>query len=190
MKKNGFMVVECIIASVVVLTAITILYSQVKSVSRSYNTSFNYDNITSMYSLANLRTFLMNDDNYDRLVNAFNQNYNAITDTNDCQKYYVHIDCSIFKSEATNYCDILLDTMGITTTTARPRQIIFTKANLPIQNECDLENNKSQLRTTFVDYIKTLKPDDNDSRYMLIGRFDDDTMASIIVYRSSEVQNG
>lgn len=190
MKKNGFMVVECIIASVVVLTAITILYSQVKSVSRSYNTSFNYDNITSMYSLANLRTFLMNDDNYDRLVNAFNQNYNAITDTNDCQKYYVHIDCSIFKNEATNYCDILLDTMGITTTTARPRQIIFTKANLPIQNECDLENDKSQLRTTFVDYIKTLKPDDNDSRYMLIGRFDDDTMASIIVYRSSEVQNG
>ena len=42
----------------------------------------------------------------------------------------------------------------------------------------------------FVDYIKTLKPDDNESRYMLIARFDDDTMASLIIYRSSEVQNG
>ena len=35
MKKNGFMVVECIIASVVVLTAITILYSQIKGVNGS-----------------------------------------------------------------------------------------------------------------------------------------------------------
>ena len=189
MKKNGFMVVECIIASVVVLTAITILYSQVKSVSRSYNTSFNYDNITSMYSLSNLRSFLMNGDNYDRLLTSFNNNYNAIGNTNDCQKHYIHIDCSVFKNDAVNYCDILLDTMGITTTSARPRQIIFTTSNLAIQ-KCDLENDKGQLRATFVDYIKTLKPDDNESRYMLIARFDDDTMASLIIYRSSEVQNG
>jgi len=187
MKKNGFMVVECIIASVVVLTAITILYSQIKSVNRSYNTSFNYDNITSMYSLANFRTFLMNEDNYDRLLTSFNNNYKTSDD--NCQKYYIHIDCSIFQNDAVNYCDILLDNMGITTTNARPRQIIFTESNLPIQ-KCNLDQEKGQLRATFIDYIKTLKPDDNDSRYMLIARFDDDTMASLIIYRSSEVQNG
>ena len=44
MKKNGFMVVECIIASVVVLTVIILLYTQVKSVSRTYTKSYNYDN--------------------------------------------------------------------------------------------------------------------------------------------------
>ena len=58
MKKNGFMVVECIIASVVVLTVIIILYTQVKSISRNYNKSYNYDNVTSLYALANFRKFL------------------------------------------------------------------------------------------------------------------------------------
>ena len=74
MKKNGFMVVECIIASVVVLTVIILLYTQVKSVTRAYTKSYNYDNVTSLYALSNFRTFLLNDDNYDRLLTKYFEN--------------------------------------------------------------------------------------------------------------------
>ena len=190
MKKNGVMVVECIIASVVVLTAITILYSQIKGVNRSYNKSFNYDNVTSMYALSNFRTFLMNGDNYDKLVTKLNENYNTITDSNDCNKYYIYVDCSYLSNEAINYCDRLLDAMGITTSNSRPRQIIFTKSNLNLNKSCDLKDSSGKLRSTFIDYILTLKADDNDKRYMLIANFDDNTMASLILYRASEVQNG
>lgn len=184
MKKNGFMVVECIIASVVVLTAITVLYSQIKAVTRSYSKSFNYDNITSMYALSNFRTFLMKGDNYERLVTKLNDNFNNYS---DCNKYYIYVDCSLFKDEAINYCDKLLDTMGVTPSNNRPRQIIFTKSNLSINNSCNLKESNGTLTPTFVDYILSLKADDNDSRYMLIAKFDDDTMASLIVYRASEV---
>lgn len=75
MKKNGFMIVECIVASVVVLTSIILLYSQVKSIGRSYNKSFNYDNVTSMYALSNFRSFLMKDDNYDLLLNEYKKKF-------------------------------------------------------------------------------------------------------------------
>ena len=35
---------------------------------------------------------LMNGDNYDHLLTSFNNNYNSIENTNDCQKHYIHID--------------------------------------------------------------------------------------------------
>ena len=43
---------------------------------------------------------------------------------------------------------------------------------------------------TFIDYIKTIKKETDESKYMLIASFDDNTTASILVYRASEVQNG
>ncbi len=184
MKKNGFMVVECIIASVIVLTAITVLYTQIKGVTRTYNTSFNYDNITSMYSLANFRTFLMNDDNFDKLVTELNNNYSC--DETDCSKCYIYVDCSKFTNGNINYCDALLTNMGITTSTAHKRQIIFVKENLSNLKTC-LNSDIRDLNISLADYIKTIKSETSDKRYMLIALFDDNTTASLVLYRASGV---
>lgn len=190
MKKNGFMVVECIIASVVVLTAITVLYAQVKSVGRSYDKSFNYDNVTSMYALSNFRTFLLTGSNYDNLVAELNENNNAVSDTGDCSKYYIYAKCEFLPNEVHQYCDNLLNIMGITTNNARPLQIIFTKSDLSWKENCTFKDETNTLKKSFIDYISSLKSDNSDKRYMLIAAFDDNTMASIVLYRASEVQNG
>ncbi len=187
MKKNGFMVVECIIASVVVLTVIILLYTQVKAVSRSYNKSYNYDNVTSLYALSNFRTFLLNDDNYDKLLTAYFNNKS--TNDSECGKYYVFVSCSTFSGPSINYCDTILDTIGITTTNARPRQIIFTSSNINDLKSCNLKDDSGHLRSTFVDYILSLNSTEEKDKYMLIAEFDDNTLASLNVYKASEVQN-
>lgn len=186
MKKNGFMVVECVIASVVVLTVIIVLYTQIKSVVRTYNKSYNYDNVSSLYALSNFRSFLLTGDNYDKLVSKYQENKN--TNSSVCGKNYVFVSCSIFN--ATNYCDTLLNVMGITTTNIRPQQIIFTSSDLDELKSCDLKHEAGMLKDSFVDYILSLNIDKEDNKYMLIAEFDDNTLASINLYRASEVQNG
>lgn len=194
MKKNGFMIVECIVASVVVLTSIILLYSQVKSIGRSYNKSFNYDNVTSMYALSNFRSFLMKDDNYDLLLNEYKKNLEDETKKNSCAKYFVNIDCSWFvnsingvkSTAAVTYCDNLVKAMGITPKGNKPLQFIFTSSKLELKDCVDDTN----LKSSFIDYIKTIKKETDESKYMLIASFNDNTTASILVYRASEVQNG
>ena len=187
MKKNGFMVVECIIASVVVLTVIILLYTQVKAVSRAYNKSYNYDNITSLYALSNCSSFLWNYDNYDKLLTSYFANKNS--NTSNCGKNYVFVACDIFSGANINYCDMLLTSMGITTNNARPRQIIFTSSDLKGLKTCDLKNDSGSLRSSFVDYILSLNIDEIKDKYMLMAEFDDDTLASLNIYRASEVQD-
>ena len=186
MKKNGFMVVECIIASVVVLTVIILLYTQVKAVSRTYTKSYNYDNVTSLYALSNFRTFLLNGDNYDKLLKAYFDNKK--NNTSNCGKQYIFVSCSIFSGTSVNYCDTLLSVMGISTTNARPRQIIFTSSNISELKSCNLRDDSGYLRSTFVDYILSLNTSEVKDKYMLVAEFDDDTLASLNIYRASEEQ--
>lgn len=187
MKKNGFMVVECIIASVVVLTVIILLYTQVKSVTRAYTKSYNYDNVTSLYALSNFRTFLLNDDNYDRLLTEYFENKR--NNSSNCGKNYVYVTCDTFGGTNINYCDTLLTSMGITTNNARPRQIIFTSTNLTGLKTCDLKSDSGNLKPSFVDYILSLGNEEIKDKYMLLAEFDDDTLASLNVYKASEVQD-
>lgn len=187
MKKNGFMIVECIIASVVVLTVIVLLYTQIKAVSRTYSKSYNYDNVTSLYALSNFRTFLFNDDNYDRLLtNYFSNKKN---NSSNCGKQYIFVSCDIFRGTNINYCDTLLTAMGITTPNAIPRQIIFTSSNLTNLKSCNLRDDSGMLKSTLVDYILSLSSDELNDKYMLIAEFDDNTLASLNIYRANEVQN-
>ena len=186
MKKNGFMVVECIIASVVILTVIVILYTQVKSVTRSYSKSYSYDNVTSLYALSNFRTFLLNDNNFDKLVENYLQNKRD--NTSECGKNYIFISCSLFEGKNINYCDTLLNTIGITTANSRPRQIIFTSSDLSPLKTCDLSNDSGYLRSSFVEYILAQNNSEIINRYMIFAEFDDNTLASLYIYKDSEVR--
>jgi len=187
MKKNGFMVVECIIASVVVLTVIILLYTQIKAVSRSYTKSYNYDNITSLYALSNFRTFLLNNNNYDKILSKYLDNKK--NNISNCSKNYIFVSCDYLDGTNINYCDTLLNAMGITTSNATPRQIIFTSSSLSELKTCNLKSDHGMLRSTFVDYILSLNPSESKNKYMLIAEFDDNTLASLDIYRASEVQN-
>ena len=186
MKKNGFMVVECIIASVVVLTVIIVLYTQIKSITRSYTKSYNYDNVTSLYALSNLRTFLLNDGNYDKLLKNYSQNNK--NNSSECGKNYIFVSCSFFEGKEINYCDTIMTTIGITTSSSRPRQVIFTSSNLEPLKTCDLANDSSYLRSSFVDYILAQNVSEIKDKYMLLAEFDDGTLASLYIYKDSGVQ--
>ena len=77
--------------------------------------------------------------------------------------------------------------MGLTVKGSTPRQIIFTSSNLTNLKTCNLKNDYGKLNSTLVDYILSLNVDELTNKYMLIAEFDDKTLASIQVYRSSEV---
>jgi len=70
MKKNnikGFVLAEVIIVSVVVITALTVMYMQFISVNNSYYRSFKYNTVDDLYATNNIRSFI-EDDNLDNLV--------------------------------------------------------------------------------------------------------------------------
>ena len=76
--------------------------------------------------------------------------------------------------------------MGITPKGNKPLQFIFTSSKLELKDCVD----DTSLKSSFIDYIKTIKKETDESKYMLIASFNDNTTASILVYRASEVQNG
>ena len=48
---------------------------------------------------------------------------------------------------------------------------------------CNLKTESGMLRSTFIDYILSLNSDVTDNKYMIIAVFDDNTLASLDIYK-------
>ena len=58
MKNRGFMLIETLVASTIILGALVFLFVQFSSMKRAYDTSFKYNTIPGLYSAKVLTTFL------------------------------------------------------------------------------------------------------------------------------------
>lgn len=146
MKKNkkGFIMVETIIVSSVVLAALVFIYIQFTTVSNNYYRSFKYNSVDDLYKVNNIKTFIVN------------SNYNvalALTDDD-----YIDItSCSADDFTEYPYCKTLFDALDIQT-------VIITKENI---SGIDFSN----LSLGMNNFIKTIK--DNGNGYRIIVEFED-----------------
>ena len=94
MKNNkGFMLVEALVMSMIVIGTLTFMYIQFQNISRSYEKSFNYNTITDLYITNEVKNYLINNnllDTYKGKVTASFTKYTIIDDITDYNKVYTN----------------------------------------------------------------------------------------------------
>lgn len=155
MKKNnkGFMLVEALVMSMVVIGTLTFMYIQFQNISRSYEKSFNYNTITDLYITNEVKNYLINNnllDTYKDKVTASFTKYTIIDDITDSS-----FEMLKFKGQV--------------------KTILLTDESLS-----ELKGKKtSTLSEKFNDFINYLKVDKEEGKYRLLIEFNDDTFASL-----------
>lgn len=155
MKKinnKGFMLVETLVATVIVIGVLIGLYTQFSSVLRTYNDSFKYNTVENLYSLDNISTFVVSD-------------YSAILQFDDELKDKEFIDitnCSYFAE--TEYCTDLLKFENIRSLYVSHNS--FDKTKFKLDDE------------EFAKFIKKINPQEGGT-YRLIAAFNDGSFATI-----------
>ncbi len=156
MNNKGFMLTETLIVSTFLVTTLLFIYMQFNTVTNSYNTSFKYNTVNSMYALNNIADYIKTEE-IDKLKNDLtNSEY---IDISKCPNTY-------FKE--TEYCQVLFETLKVKT-------VIFTLENLK-----ELKSKQTDLDQTIVDFIDYLNYDQTDG-YRVIAEFNDNTFASLKV---------
>ena len=157
MKKNnqGFMLVEALIMSVVVIGVLVFMYVQFQNISTSYDKSFSYNTVNNLYITHELKTFL-NDNNYLEEIKE---------DIASSGTKYVNIAdysiTSVVWSELKNRGNV--------------KTILIADESLS-----SLKGRRtSGLSEKFNDFINYLKVDKEENKYRILVEFNDDTYASI-----------
>lgn len=167
--KRGFIMAETIMVSIVVLTALIIIYTQFISINNSYYRSFRYNTVDDLYAVNNVKDFILND-KFDTIISSL-QGKNYI-DLSSCSTDF-------FKEY--NYCATLLRTLNIKT-------LIFTYEDVTnLKNELKVNNSLSEGMYTF---IKTISNDKN-NKYRLIAEFNDNRYATLKIgsFIASNISN-
>lgn len=153
MKKNdrGFMLVEILLVVTVIATSMIFLYIQISNMKESYEESFSYNPITSIYAMENMKRFLV-DDGIDKLKDALKE-----------EKYIDLSNCDVKYITNSSYCTMLFEKINV-------ENLYFTKQNVsPLYVE-DFESDMKK----FIKYISY----DNTETYRIIVKYNDGTFSS------------
>lgn len=155
MKKNnkGFMLVEALVMSMVVIGTLTFMYIQFQNISRSYEKSFNYNTITDLYITNEVKNYLINNSLVDTYKNEVDNNTSK----------YIKI------GDITDSSFVELKEKG------QIKTVILANESLS-----GLKGKKTKdLSEKFNDFINYLKVDKEGNGYRLLIEFNDDTYASL-----------
>lgn len=154
MKNNkGFMLVEALVMSMVVIGTLTFMYIQFQNISRSYEKSFNYNTITDLYITNEVKNYLIN--------NCLVDTYKNEVDNNTSK--YIKI------GDITDSSFVELKEKG------QIKTVILANESLS-----GLKGKKTKdLSEKFNDFINYLKVDKEGNGYRLLIEFNDDTYASL-----------
>ena len=155
MKKNnkGFMLVEALVMSMVVIGTLTFMYIQFQNISRSYEKSFNYNTITDLYITNEVKNYLINNSLVDTYKNEVDNNTSK----------YIKI------GDITDSSFVELKEKG------QIKTVILANESLS-----ELKGKKTKdLSEKFNDFINYLKVDKEGNGYRLLIEFNDDTYASL-----------
>lgn len=164
MKKNnklGFMLVETLVATTIIFSALIFLYIQFRTINNSYNKTFSYNTANSLYAVNHIKQYLLDTGYYD-LTLALQDN--EFIDITNCPVQYL--------TEIT-YCQSLFEKLSV-------KKVIFTKQDISDLKALILQTRP--LEEELINYINYIKYDDEIDKYRLIVQFNDDTYASLKVY--------
>ena len=171
MKKidnRGFLLTELLVTATLVSTVLIFLYTQFYTIKRSYDTSFKYNTVNGLYALANVRSFLEENDVY-----ILTQGLNTMS--------YIDLKTNNLQDTNETYFNELITGLNI-------KYLLFTRQNLDdfikqINNETALNSDTNEYED-LKKFIKRIDYDNknaDDNIYRIIAEFNDGTFASILV---------
>lgn len=150
MKNNkGFMLVEALVMSTIIIGTLTFMYIQFQNISRSYERSFNYNSVTNLYIANEIKEYLTNNE----LLDSYKDNVKG------SESKYVIINISN---------ETLIDSANINAVMLADEALSELKGK-----------RTSELSDTFNDFINYVKVDKEDDKYRLLIEFKDNTYASL-----------
>lgn len=162
LNNKGFMLTETLVVATFVIATLVFLYTQFRTVNRSYNTSFKYNNAEELYALANVSDYLK--------VNGISVVGSTAVSSSD--NYLDITGCSDILLSETNYCTALVNTLGI-------KQVIVASENLDALKST--MNANERLSEDMKDFISVIKYDRNSANYRIIAEFTNGTFATIVI---------
>ena len=153
MKKNGFVLLETLIATTLIATVFTIMYLEFGTINENYKRTFNNNTVEKLYATNNIKNFI--------LGNGYN---NIIPITN-----YIDItSCSQFTSQ--NQCQNLMNVLGVKQALFLPDDVINLKESML---------NDNNISDNFKKFIKSLNYASMGNSYRLIVEYKDGKCATI-----------
>ena len=159
MKNKGFMLIETLITSTIVLGALIFLFIQFSSVKRTYENSFKYNTIPGLYKAKEIANFIVNDDKTDLTI----QNEYITYEEQDC---FTH---------SSNLCSRLINKMDI-------KHMIITSNNIKsLQNKLSGDDYSRDTfgNDRFKEYILSLDDIITNGNKRIIIEFNDGTFATV-----------
>ena len=155
MKKkfsNGFMLIETLIVTTFVSGVLIFLFTQLVTLRNNYDNSYKYNTVEELYSLRNIKDYLLTD------VNSLN----AIKTKVDEDGYIEITDCSMFSE--INYCLKLFELENI--------KKIFVTENYVDKN---IFNNYNDAFKNFINKING----EGENKYRILAEFNNSRYATI-----------
>ena len=155
MKKNstrGFMLAETLVVTTFVAGILIYLFIQFTNLSQNYNDVYSYNTVEGLYSLRNVRNFIIKDTSV----------LTSIDDIIESDGYVEITDCTIFTEK--NYCLKLFELENI-------KKIFITNNNF--DKELFSTSNEG-----FKKFIRKIKSQDN-YKYRILAEFNDSSYATI-----------
>ncbi len=151
-KNQGFMLVEALIMSIVIIGVLVFMYIQFQNISRSYDKSFHYNTVTGLYITNEIKVYLDSNSYLDTIKDTVK------TYTDKCY-------------DITNY------TSDASWASLKQEGKIKTILICYYENDDDLKGKRRVgLSEKFNDFINYIKKEKNTYRILL--EFEDDTYAS------------
>lgn len=152
MKKNGFALVETLIATTLVATVFTVLYVQFMNINENYRKTYENNTVEGLYASNNIKNYLLSN-NYEDL---------AITS-------YINMDCDMFTNKT--QCNNLLSVLDIKNVYIMIDDI--TSIREDIYNDSNISDGLKK-------FVKSVNTTTNPG-YRLLVEFNNDTYATIKV---------
>lgn len=154
-KQKGFVLVETLVVSLLVLTVLIFLFLQLNTININYQKSFRYNTVEGLYATNNIKIYILKN-GYENLKKAINESTPYI-DFTGCESTYL---------ENTSQCSNLINALQI-------KKVLFTTDNIE-----KLKSSKNNFEQKFLDFISYINTKEED-RYRLIVSFENDTYATL-----------
>ncbi len=156
MKKNGFVLVETLVATTLIAVVFTFLYIQFNNINENYRKTYENNTVEGLYGLYNIKSLL--------LSNGYDDIKNSLTD-------YVDItECSNFTNM--NQCTNLFNVLGV-------EQLIFMKDDIINLKSSLLSDNN--ISDNFKSFIKIVNTDTILDGYRLLVEYENGSCATLKV---------
>lgn len=151
MKKNGFILVETLIATTLIAVVFTIIYIEFGTISENYKNTYNNNSVDKIYAVNNMKNFILSN------------GYNDIMSSNT---YLDVTSCSYFTSET--QCTNLINVLEIEKVLYVPNSYLSYKEEMLTDNNIS-DNLKKYLKSLNNEYNDLLIVEFKDKKCAMIG---------------------